>query len=174
MRGTKKLTLSAMLVALGAVLMVIGGYVEVLDLTVCAVVSLLVAFACIEIGAPYTWLIWVATALATFLIQPGKSLWLLYLLIFGIYPILKGYIERMPRSLWLLFKLVFINAILATMTFVYEFIFAVPLVPIDNKIIVLGVYAVMNIAFIAYDMFITIMMRIYFGRFRNRIKNLLK
>ena len=60
------------------------------------------------------------------------------------------------------------------MTFVYEFIFAVPLVPIDNKIIVLGVYAVMNIAFIAYDMFITIMMRIYFGRFRNRIKNLLK
>ena len=69
-----------MLVALGTVLMVVGGYVEVLDLTVCALVSLLVAFACVEIGSPYTWLIWLATSLATFLIPTGKSLWLLYLL----------------------------------------------------------------------------------------------
>ncbi len=174
MRATKKLTLSAMLVALGTVLMVIGGYVEVLDLTVCALVSLLVAFACVEIGTPYTWLIWLATSLATFLIPTGKALWLLYLLIFGIYPILKGYIERLTRPLWYVLKLVFINAILALLSFAYEFIFELPLVPIDNKYIVVGVYAVMNIAFIAYDMFITVMIRVYFGKFRNRIKNLLK
>ena len=174
MRASKKLTLSAMLVALGAVLMAIGGYVEVLDLTVCAVVSLLVAFSCVEIGSPYTWLIWLATSLATFLIQPGKSLWLLYLLIFGIYPILKGFIERAARPLWYLFKLLFVNAVLALLTYVWELIFGVALVPIENKLIVIGVYAVMNIAFIAYDMFITVMMRIYFAKFRNRIKNLLK
>ena len=68
----------------------------------------------------------------------------------------------------------FINAILALLSFAYEIIFELPLVPIDNKYIVVGVYAVMNIAFIAYDMFITVMMRLYFGKFRNRIKNLLK
>ena len=174
MRATKKLTLSAMLVALGTVLMVVGGYVEVLDLTVCALVSLLVAFACVEIGSPYTWLIWLATALATFLIPTGKSLWLLYLLIFGIYPILKGLIERLSRPLWYVMKLLFINAVLVALTFAYELIFGVPLVPIENKMIVIGVYLVMNVAFIAYDMFITVMMRVYFLRFRNRIKNLLK
>jgi len=174
MRATKKLTLSAMLSALGTVLMVVGGYVEVLDLTVCALVSLLVAFACVEIGAPYTWLIWLVTSLATFLIPTGKSLWLLYLLIFGIYPILKGLIERTPRPLWYALKLVFINVILAALTFAYELIFSVPLVPIENKIVVLCVYLVMNVAFIVYDMFITAMIRVYFLRFRNRIKNLLK
>ena len=174
MRATKKLTLSAMLSALGTALMVVGGYVEVLDLTVCALVSLLVAFACVEIGSPYTWLIWLVTSLSTFLIPTGKSLWLLYLLIFGIYPILKGLIERLPRPVWYVLKLLFINVILVIMTFAYELIFGVPLVPIENKIFVIGVYLVMNVGFIAYDMFITVMMRMYLFKLRSRIKNLLK
>jgi hypothetical protein len=163
-----------MLVALGTVLMVVGSYVGVLDLTVCALVSLLVAFVCVEIGTPYNWLVWLTTSLITVVIPPSRMIGLLYFLVFGIYPILKGYIERAPRVLWYVFKLVFINAILALLSFAYEFIFKVPLVPIDNKYIVVGVYAVMNIAFIAYDMFITVMIRVYFGKFRNRIKNLLK
>ena len=174
MRSTKKLTLSGVLVALGAVLMVLGGFVEVLDLTVCALVSLIVVFVCIEIGTPYTFLVWLATSLATFLLSPGKTLWLLYLLIFGIYPILKGYIERLKRPLWLILKLVFINAVLLTLSFLFEIIFSVPLVVLPSKLATAAVYLVMNIAFAAYDKFISVMVRIYFGKFRNRIKHLLK
>ena len=39
MRETKKLALSALLVALGTVFMMLGSFVEVLDLTVCALAN---------------------------------------------------------------------------------------------------------------------------------------
>ena len=70
MSQTKKLALSATLTALGTVFMVLGGFIEVLDLTVCALASLLVAFVYIEIGAPYYWLVWICTSLCSALLFP--------------------------------------------------------------------------------------------------------
>ena len=175
MRQTKKVTLSAMIVALGTVFMVLGGFIEVLDLSVCALASLLVVFAYIEIGKPYYWLVWICTSLATFLLSPGKQLWILYLAIFGIYPILKAFFERIKnRSLWLVLKLVYINIVLVAFTFVWEFVFSVPLFVFDNKLFVAGAYAVVNVGFIAYDAFISVMVRLYFVKLRPRFKSLLK
>ena len=68
MSQTKKITLSALMVALGTVFMVIGAVVEVLDLTVCALSSLLVVFVFLEIGSYYPWLVWICTSLATALL----------------------------------------------------------------------------------------------------------
>ncbi len=175
MRQTKKVTLSAMIVALGTVFMVLGGFIEVLDLSVCALASLLVVFAYIEIGKPYYWLVWICTSLATFLLSPGKQLWILYLAIFGIYPILKAFFERIKnRSLWLVLKLVYINIILVAFTLVWEFVFSVPLFVFDNKLFVAIAYAVVNVGFIAYDAFISVMVRLYFVKLRPRFKSLLK
>ena len=175
MRQTKKVTLSAMIVALGTVFMVLGGFIEVLDLSVCALASLLVVFAYIEIGKPYYWLVWICTSLATFLLSPGKQLWILYLAIFGIYPILKAFFERIKnRSVWLVLKLVYINIILVAFTLVWEFVFSVPLFVFDNKLFVAIAYAVVNVGFIAYDAFISVMVRLYFVKLRPRFKGLLK
>ena len=62
MKQTKKLTLSAMIVALGTVFMKLGSIIEVFDLTAAALASMLVAFVYVEIGSPYTWLVWLATS----------------------------------------------------------------------------------------------------------------
>lgn len=174
MRQTKKITLSAMVVALGTVFMVVGGFVEVLDLTVCALASLLVAFVYIEIGSPYTWLVWICTSLATFLCMPGKFIWLTYLLVFGIYPILKAYIERLPRGAWLIIKLLFINCMIWLLIFGFDVIFGIPFFAVDKLWIKAFVYVVMNIGFIAYDLFITVLVRFYFEKLRHRFRNFLK
>ena len=81
-----------MLSALGTVLLLVGAFVDVLDLSMCAVASLCVVFIYIEVGSPYTWLVWLTTSLLTFIFSPGKTVWMLYLLIFGVYPLLKAYI----------------------------------------------------------------------------------
>ena len=52
MKETKKLTISAMTVALGVVFMVVGAVFEVLDLSTAVLASLLVVFIYIEIGSP--------------------------------------------------------------------------------------------------------------------------
>ena len=90
MKHTKKLTLSAMIVALGTVFMVLGAIVEVFDLTAVALASALVAFVYIELGSPYTWLVWLCTTFTTFIVFQSSQMWFMYLVLFGIYPILKG------------------------------------------------------------------------------------
>ena len=174
MRKTKKITLSAMIVALGTVFMVIGGFVEVLDLSAAAIASVLVAFVYIELGSPYTWLVWIATALATFICFPGSVLWLEYLLVFGIYPILKAYIERLPRKLWILLKLGFINIVLWLVFAGFEFIFKTSVFLTDKLWMKIGLYVLLNVAFVAYDVFITVLVRFYLERLRPRFKHLLK
>ena len=82
-----------MMVALSVAVMALGAVFEVMDLSVCALASLFVAFVFIEVGSPYTFLVWICTSIITFIFFPASMVSLEYLLIFGIYPTLKGYIE---------------------------------------------------------------------------------
>lgn len=174
MRNTKKITLSSLLVALGVIFMSLGAVIEVVDLTACAVASLLVVFAYLEIGNPYSWLIWLCTSLISLLMFPGSFVWLNYLGVFGIYPILKAYIEKAPRFLWWILKLVYINIVIWAMIFLVELIFSVPFFDTELWIMRVALYLLINVAFIAYDLFITVMVRIYFGKIRQKFIRFLK
>ena len=163
-----------MIVALGTVFMVLGGFIEVLDMSACAIASVLVAFVYIEIGSPYTWLVWLCSSLAAFLILPGSIVWVEYLTIFGIYPILKAYIEKLPRPFWIWLKLLYINVVLWGIFFTFEFLFDYPIFIYDKLWLKIAVYFIANVAFVAYDLFLNVLIRAYFVKFRNRFKHLLK
>ena len=169
-----------MLVALGTVFMVIGAVIEVMDLTAVAFASLLVVFAYIELGSLYTYLVWLCTSLATFLLYPGSLMWLMYLLIFGLYPILKAYIERAPRVFWWPLRLAFANAAFILLVLGTELIIGVPFFEDDSFLglptaaVKVVLWGMMNVMFIAYDKFITVMVRYYFTRLRDRFKSFLK
>ena len=174
MRTTKRVTLSAMLVALGTVFMVVGAVFDVMDLTACAIASLMMVFAYLELGSPYTWLIWLSTTLASAIFFPGSVVWVEYLLVFGIYPILKAYIERLPSPFWWPIKLAYINAIIWGLMLLLDLLFGTPLLDADTPVMKIILYVLINIAFIAYDLFITVMVRVYYEKLRPRIKGLLK
>ena len=174
MRQTKKITVSALCVALGVVFMVLGAVFDVVDLTACALSSLLVAFIYIEIGSPYTFLVWICTALLSAVLFPGSAIWIEYLLIFGIYPILKAYIERLPRLFWWLLKLAFINSVIWLLVLLVELITGAPLFDGETFWFNAVIYVLMNIAFISYDLFITVLVRFYLIKLQPRFKNFLK
>lgn len=174
MRQTKKLALSAILVALGAAFMIFGAVFEVLDLTACAFASLIMVFVYLEIGSPYTYLVWICTTLASALMYSASILWVEYFLVFGIYPVLKGYFERLPRPLWIVVKLVFINVVLALIYAVCELVFKIPFFDGDNVVLNVAVCVLVNVAFVAYDMFINVMVKFYTVRIRPRIAKFLK
>ncbi len=179
MRTTKKLTVSAMAVALGTVFMIIGVVFEVMDLTAAALSSLVVAVIYVEIGSPYTFLVWICTSLATAMMYPGSMMWIMYLLMFGIYPIVKGYIERLPRVLWLPLKLLFGNAAMALaflgcwfvlgISMTEEGLFGLPTAAVWAVLIV-----VVNVMLVAYDAFISVMMRFYMQRLHPVLNKILK
>lgn len=175
MRQTKKITLSAILVAMSVAFMAVGSLIEVLDLSVCAVVSLLVVFVYLEIGGAYPWLLWICTSVLAFIICPNKLLAVEYFLVFGVYPILKAYIERLPRMLWWPVKLAFMNIVIWALFFIVEFIFGLNIFETEGGFIwKVALYVLMNVAFIVYDMFITIMVRLYYEKFRKRFLRFLK
>ena len=168
-----------MIVALGVVFMVVGAAIEVLDLSVCALASALMIFAYLEIGSPYTWLIWLCTSLLTFILYSGSTMWMLYFFIFGIYPILKGLIERLSRPLWLPIKLAFGNLTALGCAALTVFFFGLPIIDIRElrvlppTVAYILLWALVNLAFLLYDRFLTVMASFYLVKLRPRFKNLL-
>ena len=161
------------MVALGAVLMRIGVMIEVLDLTVCAIASLMVVFIYLEIGSYYPWLVWICTTLATALTGAGIVA-AEYFLVFGIYPLLKSYVERLPRWSWIIVKLAFINSIIWILFFISKHLFGMNFFGEETPVMMVVVYVLMNVAFIAYDLFLTTMVRFYYIKVRPKIKKMLK
>ena len=181
MKQTKKLTLSAMVVALGTVFMMLGSVIEAFDLTAVALASVLVAFVYIELGSPYTWLVWLCTTLTTFLFaQARPAMWIYYLVLFGIYPILKGYIEKLARIFWWPIKIVFGNVALIFMLLGMRLV-GVPFIDPNESLFGIKGFALyvitwilFNVALIAYDYFLGVMVRYYMDKIRPRFKRILK
>lgn len=163
-----------MLVALGCVFMILGAVFEVVDLSMCALASLLVVFAYLELGSPYTWLIWLCTSLVAMISFFASPVWIEYFFIFGIYPIIKAYIERLPRVAWLPLKLVFINGMAWVLILLVKAVTGMPLIASSLLWMKALTYVLINVAFIIYDMFITVMVRLYIDKFRHRFRKFLK
>ena len=180
MRKTKKLTVSAAATALGILFMAIGANFAPLDLSCSVLASMLVAFVYFEIGSPYTWLVWLGTALLSFIFFTSSFVWLSYLLMFGVYPILKGYIGKAPRVLQLPLKLVFVNAVVAVMFFFGELLTTQSLfgdpadIPLDSRIVYAALWLLLDVAFLLYDRLLVLLSVYYSERIRPKIANLLK
>ena len=178
MRSAKKLTVSATLVAAGVVFLTVGAYTQALDLTAAALSSLLMVFAYIELGPPYTFLVWIATAILSASFNFGSPVWVEYLLIFGIYPIIKGYVEKLRRHWWLPLKLIFLNLSSVALILILELV-GIPF--LDGELFGLEVWLIylilavlLNVAYILYDVFINVMIRFYMVRLRSRFSRYLK
>ncbi len=174
MKSTKKLTLSSVLSALGVVLMALGSVIDLFDLSVCAVVSLIVVFVYIEIGVSYSLGVYLATSLLSLILLPSKVIFFEYFFVFGIYPLLKALIERLPRWSWLPVKLIYINAVVWLLLLFSELFLGMPFIEGDTFIIKALVYILLNVTFVVYDCFITVMVRVYFDKFRKQFKKFLK
>ena len=170
-----------MMVAMGALFMGLGSVFQSLDMTVAALSSLLVAIVYVEIGSPYTYLVWICTTIITAVIYQGSAMWLMYLLLFGIYPILKGYIERLPRFAWWPIKLVFGNVAFVLMFFGVQLITGLPFIDPDESFfgikgvaMYIATWILLNVALIAFDFFLTVMVRYYMVKVRPKIRKILK
>ena len=167
-----------MTVALGTLFMVLGSVFEALDLTAAALSSLLVAIVYVEVGSPYTYLVWICTSLLTALLYPNSAMWLMYFLLFGIFPIIKGFVERLPRPLWLPIKLVFGNVMMVLIFLGTTLLLGLPMdtelfgLPKETVYIILLLMA--NVALLLYDRFLTVLVRFYMIKLHPVLKKVFK
>lgn len=168
--NTKKLTLCAMLAALGVILLYLGSLVEVLDISMAVIASLLCVIAVIEYGGGAPWMIYGVTAILSLLLLPNKTPAALYALFFGFYPILKEKFEKRGRVIsWVLKEITF-NAALTAIGFAAVFL----LLGTDNSLVnpvVIGIAVVLcEAVFILYDIAMTRLITFYLVSLRGRFK----
>lgn len=171
--STRRLTAAALLAALGVVLLGVGALIEVLDLSMAALASLLTVFAVIELGGAYPYLVYGVTALLSLLLLPAKTPALIYALFAGYYPILKAVFEKhLPRGVSLLAKVLVFNAGLALAVFLAFRFFA------PGADSVFGwKYLLLLIGtpvFLLYDFALTRLITFYLVRLRDRFRFLHK
>lgn len=112
---------------------------------------------------------WAGTTVLAFLLLPDKLLALLFGVLFGLYPIAKGLVERLRRlPLEYVLKLAFFNAAL---TVIY---LAMRTAVLDSLPAPLGavwaLYLAGNAVFLAYDFGLTKLVALYMDRVHRRFK----
>ncbi len=169
-RQLKYLTVSAMLSALGVVLLGFGSLVEVLDLTFSAIASLLVVYAVIEMGGAYPWLIWLVTALLSVLLLPQKTPALFYGLFTGFYPIVKEKFEKLPRLLSVLLKTGLFHLCLAAICILLKVFFPAALEEYRIPWMAALLWGLAFFTFWVYDYALSRIITLYLLRLRQRFR----
>jgi hypothetical protein len=180
---TKKLTIGAILSALGVAMLLVGAMIEVMDLSMAALASFFCIFAVIELGGVYPWLIYAVTSVLSLILMPfGMGGWF-YLLFFGYYPILKEKLERKKRTISWLLKIVLFNTALAIgVVAAYFLFFGNTAGGIEQafflifggedvgKAMAIITYLLANVVFVVYDIALTRLITYYFVKIRKKFK----
>jgi hypothetical protein len=149
--NTKKLTLTALLMALSTVILFLSSYLPSGRLSLVAIAGLLPAAAVISAGLGAGIFCYVGTSLIAFFLLPVKECALLYAVLFGHYPVLKSLIERLNKPVleWVC-KLGLFNALLSLLYFAFRVLFlsALPEAWAQTAVLYVGG----NVAFVLYDL----------------------
>ena len=167
----KYLTVSAMLCALGVIVLGLGAVIEVIDLTVAVIASLLTVYAIIEMGGAYPWLIWAVTSIIALLFLPLKTPVLFYALLTGYYPIIKQKIERRFARIpaWSIkfgVLAVSIGIIWGTAQLFLPDLMESP----NGWIAIVAALVLAVLAFVLYDICLTRLITLYFVRWQKRFR----
>ncbi len=165
---TRKLTTCAMLTALGVVLLYLGSMIELVDIALAVLASLLCVFAVIEYGGSAPWLVFAVTGILSLILLPQKTPAVMYLLFFGYYPILKEKLERRSRVVsWVLKELVF-NASLALMLLLSHTTMVAP--GAEPLLLYAAFVLLAEVVFPIYDIALTRLISLYLYRLRRRFR----
>jgi hypothetical protein len=161
--STRKMVLSAMLSALGVVILWFGHFLGDLDLTIAAVACLIVFLSMMEMGIRYSLLIYTVTAVLSLLLVQGTTSFF-YAGFLGFYPIIKSYYEKLPFIPSIFLKLVTVNGVL----FLF-FLAADALFHWENETATWILYVMANICFLLFDYALTRMVTFYYQHLQKRL-----
>lgn len=101
---------SAICTAVSIVMLYIASVLPTARLTLCAIVSATVCLTMIKSGVKSAFALYLAVTLLSAIILPDKAISIAYGMVFGIYPIIKAFIEKRNNLIleWLLKIIVFI------------------------------------------------------------------
>ena len=165
---TKRISVCAMMAALGVVILYMGSLISVADISMAVIASLLCILATIEYGRGAAFSLFFVTAVLSVVLLPQKSPSVMYALFFGYYPILKEMFERKKKFIsWVLKELVF-HAALIAIFFAFKYLLAENVQA--HMIVYITGLILCEVIFVLYDIALTRLVSFYFFKLRDRFK----
>ncbi len=149
-KTSSQVALGGVMAALALVLIYLASVIPTAQIGVAAVAGLCPLVVVVAGSFPAGFLSYAASGILALLLVPSKSCAVMYAILLGLYPVLKGLIERLHNIvLELLIKLVYFNIVMTVMWFV----FAAMILPMLPELLNVAVwfYIVGNIVFLIYD-----------------------
>ena len=146
-RQTQELTFGALMAALAVTVMYLGCLIPSMELVMDMAAGLIVGTVVAAMGVKAGLLCCVAAGVLALILIPSKAAALLFLIAFGLYPVVKSWLEtRNRRVLEWVGKLAFFNGVLIfCVIFLKEFLFEGVQVPLPL------VFPGGNLFFLVYD-----------------------
>ncbi|MCL2096119.1 MAG: hypothetical protein FWH10_04360 [Oscillospiraceae bacterium] len=172
--SAKKIAASALLSALGAVILAAGSFIRIPDIFAAALAGFAVVTAVIELRGYYPVLIYFTISLFSLLVLPDKYPVLIFIFFGGVYPMFKASAERFHGFISWSVKFSMFNIFLAFLIVSLGFLSDTGFLPPadgDNLYKFLGnfkiiVFAVANSAFLLYDIAMSVIINLYIVKIR--------
>lgn len=170
MGKSSRVAKGGMLAGLAFVIMWAANLFPTLSYTLAAAASLCVMVSVIEMGRKYALVVYVASAILTALLaQSVPDTAVMYIAIFGHYPIVKSWLENrmMPRKVEMVAKYVAFDLSLAVACLILFFVLRIP---VEGGLwMALALIAFANVGFYVYDRLLSILATQYVLRFKNKL-----
>lgn len=141
---SKKMAYSGILLGLNILLLLISNLISINTMFFMGLASLIISVIVMEYGVNTGVVFYIASIILSFIVMPNKSQWLLYTLTFGIYGLVKYFIEKgRPIYTEIILKLIFANLVAVILYLILKNIVIIPI-----NIITIIVY---QVAFLVYD-----------------------
>lgn len=142
---------------------------QMLDLTIAALTVAFTLVLLIEYGIKPTLSVYAAVSVLSMLIVPNKFTPICYVLLFGIYPIVKPYFDRTGKVLPFIFKFAAFNAVYMIIYSVsVRFLLLDDIAGIGSGAFFLTI-GLGNLAFFIFDYFLTVITKLYALRLRKKL-----
>lgn len=169
-KSASRVALGGVLAALSLLLLYAAALLPTGRIGMVAVAGLVPAAGVISGGLAAGFLCYGAAGLLGLLLLPDKGCALLYVIFFGLYPMIKSVIERLRKlPLELLLKLIFFNIVLAILLFGFSTLL-LPLLP-ELLHSTLPIFLAGNAAFLLYDYGFSKLAAYYAARIHRTTRN---
>ncbi len=165
---TKQLALNGILGALAVICLLLANILPTNRISLYALSSFFVSISIIENGIKAGWIFYFATSLLSLIVVPDKLGIVPYVIFFGLYGIIKFYIERLDRLvLEYILKFLFFNACagIAVVTLSRLFEFKLP-EAFPLWLLIIGA----EVVFLIYDLVYTLFINYYKEKIRAKLK----
>ena len=109
MKQSKSIAVCGMLAALSIVMMLLGTLLEIGLYAAPMLAGLCLLPVGRRLGKKYQVLLWVAVSVLSLILVPNVEASLMYLCLFGCYPVIRPWFQRLPRGVSAAAKLVYLN-----------------------------------------------------------------